>query len=175
MNFCWIFVFMVGWGVIFIYFIYMWSSKRYSLYFLLMWLLVKLYVKFIFVIVGLELDILWNIVLVKVVGYIRYGFVFELVGVVEICCVVYYCFVDEVVSSVWCWNRYRMLVDLWSYDECRWYLYLNDDIKLLLWFSCILIFIMIIKKGLFFNFYFVFNGFWFIVVLKGLRVLMIFG
>lgn len=93
---------MVGWGIIFIYFIYMWSSKRYSLYFLLMWLLVKLYVKFIFVFVGLELDILWNIVLVKVVGYIRYGFVFELVGVVEICCVVYYCFVDEVVSSVCC-------------------------------------------------------------------------
>lgn len=78
----------------------MWSSKRYSLYFLLMWLLVKLYVKFIFVFVGLELDILWNIVLVKVVGYIRYGFVFELVGVVEICSVVYYCFVDEVVSIV---------------------------------------------------------------------------
>lgn len=117
---------------------------------------------------------MWNIVLVKIVGYIRYGFVFELVGVVEICCVVYYCFVDEVVSSVCCWNIYRML-DLWCYDECRWYLYLNDDIKLLLWFSCILIFIMIIKKGLFFNFYFVFNGFWFIVVLKGLRVLMIFG
>lgn len=89
---------MVGWGAIFIYFIYMWSSKRYSLYPLLMRLLAKLHVKPTLVIVGPEPDILWNTVPVKVVGHTRHGSAPELAGAVEIRRVVYHRLVDEVVS-----------------------------------------------------------------------------
>lgn len=90
---------MLGWGAIFIYFIYMWSSKRYSLYPLLMRLLAKLHVKPTLVLVGPEPDILWNTFPVKVVRHTRHGSAPELAGAVEIRRVVYHRLVDEVVSS----------------------------------------------------------------------------